>query len=181
MLLYEPRKSKIHGHVSGIYVIRTDGYQAPNVQMVDWTAKVITVQSGSGLTMKTWRSAIYAEIMKAGFRGEIERKIVGATHPAASTAMTIIVARITRRNDTASAGIGIGIAPTIDAMKMSFMSMTDAARMIGSEVDHDIDIDPARSDQTENIISLAIGHIDQPDPPHPPPQIVIGTMALRRE
>lgn len=131
--------------------------------------------------MKTWRSVIYAKTMKAGFRGEIERKIVGATNPAASIAMTVIVARITRRNGTASAGIDIGIAPTIDAMIMSCMSMTDAARRIGSEVGHGIDIDPARSDQTEDIISVTIGHTAQPDPPHPPPQTAIGTIALDRE
>lgn len=131
--------------------------------------------------MKTRRSVIDAETMKSGFRGEIEMKIIGVTYPAASTAVTAIVARITRRNDTASASIGITIAPTIDTMMMNCMSMTGAARKIGGEAVHGIDIDRARHEQTENTTSVTIGHTAQPDPHHPEPQTAMGTTTLRRE
>ena len=119
--------------------------------------------------------------MKSGFWGEIEIKIIGATYPAARVAVNAIVARITKRNDTASASIGITIAPTIDTMIMSFMSMTVVARRVGGEVGHGIDIDRARHEQTENTTSVPISHTAQPDPHRPQPQTAMGTLDLHRE
>lgn len=105
--------------------------------------------------------------MKADIRGEIEMKTVREMHLAASNTMTDIVARIARRNDTTSAGIGITIVPTVNAMIMSLMSAISARQRVGGEVGHGIDLDRARLDQMENIISVTIGHTAQPHLPHP--------------
>lgn len=58
MLLFELKKSKNHGYAFEIYVVATDGYQVPEAQTVDWTAKVVTVQSDGGLRVKMRRSII---------------------------------------------------------------------------------------------------------------------------
>lgn len=121
---------------------------------------------------------VYGETMNGDVRGEIELKILGVTHPAVSTGMTLVM-RIRRRNDTMNAGIGIPAA-TVDAMINSYMSMIGAARRIGGEVDHGIDLDRARHEQTENLISVIIGYTAQPDP-HPQPWRAMGTIALHRE
>lgn len=87
--------------------------------MVDRSAKIITVQSDGGLTMRMKRSRSYCENMKADIGAEKEMKIIGAKHLAASTAMTAIEARVAmlaRRNGTTSAVIAITIAPTVDTM-----------------------------------------------------------------
>ena len=76
------------------------------------------------------RSRSYGENMKAEIGGEIEMKIIGAKHLAASTAMTAMEARVAmvaRRNGITSAGIGTTIAPTVDTMIKSCMSTTSAA------------------------------------------------------
>lgn len=113
------------------------------------------------------RSIDYGEDMKADIRGEIEMKIVGATDLAVDTAMTAIVARIARRNDPSSAGIGITIAPTVDTMILSRMNRTSAAPRVGGEEGRGIDLDRTRYNQTENIVSVTVCHTTQPDPPYP--------------
>ncbi|CAD6569714.1 MAG: hypothetical protein ASARMPREDX12_002891 [Alectoria sarmentosa] len=156
MLLFELEKSKNHGHAFEICVVVTDGYQVPEAQTVDWTAKVVTVQSDGGLRVKMRRSIIQGKTMKAEIRGEIEMKTVRDMYLAASNTMIDIVARIARRNDTTSAGIGITIVPTVNAMTISLMSAISARRRVGGEVGHGIDLDRARLDQMENIISVTI-------------------------
>ena len=145
MLLYGLRKLKNHGHVSETYVIATDSYRLLEAQMVDGAAKVITGQSNSGLTVRMRKSMIYGEVMKADLLGESEMKTVGAARLTASTAKSTIVARTTTRTDSTSAGIGITIAPTADAMTMTYISTAGAARGIIGKVDHGIDLDHARN------------------------------------
>ena len=101
--------------------------------------------------------------------------------PVASSAMTATIARIARRYDTASDGIDITIAPTIDAMMMSCMITTGEARKRGGAVDHGIDLDRDRHNQTESIISANTDHTAQADPPHLQPRIAVYTTALYRE
>ena len=59
---------------------------------------------------------IYDEAMKLDFRGEIEVKSVGEIHLATNAKMTAIVAKIMVRKNTMSAGIDIGIPPTVNAI-----------------------------------------------------------------
>lgn len=111
-------------------------------------------------------------------------EVVGVMDLAVSTAMTAIIAgttRITRMNVTTNTGVSITIAATVDTIMMSCMSMTGAARRIRGEADHDIDLDRARHEQTENIVSVTIGHTVQPDRPHPQSQTEMGTIGLHRD
>ena len=85
--------------------------------MVHYKVKATTVQSDGGPKMKMRRSVIYGEVVKADLRSKRDIKIAGAMHPITSTAMTATEARMTRRNETMSAGIGIIVAPTVDAVK----------------------------------------------------------------
>ena len=119
MLLYGLRKLKSHGHVFETYVIATNSHRLLEAQMVDGAARAITGQSDSGLTVRMRKSMIYGEVMKADFLGELEMKTVGAARLTASTAKSTIVATTTTRTDTTNAGIGITIAPTVDAMTMT--------------------------------------------------------------
>ena len=84
--------------------------------MVGYKVKAATVRSDGGPRVKMRRSVIYGEVVKADLQSKNEMKIVGSTHPITSTAMNATEARTTRRNETMSAGIGIIIAPTVDAV-----------------------------------------------------------------
>lgn len=128
--------------------------------------------------VKVKESVIYGDTLKADIRGEIKVKFIEATHPAASTSMTAMVARMTRRNGITNAGIGITIEPTLDPMTMSCMSTTGAARRIGGEAGQGNDL---HHDQTENIVSVTIAHTAQPETPHPLPQTAMGAIALHGE
>lgn len=111
-------------------------------------------------------------------------EVVAVMNLAVSTAMTAIVARITRMtrvNVTANTGVGITIVATVDTIMMSCIRMTGAARRRGGEADRDIDLNRARHEQTENIVSAAIGHTGQPDPPHLQPQRKVGSIGLHRD
>ena len=138
MLLYEPRRLKNHGHVFEIYVIATNRYQPPKAQKVHGAEKLITGQSDGGLTVRIRRSVIYGEVAKADFLGETEMNTVKST----------IIARITTRNDTTNAGIGITIGATVDVMKLTHLSTAGAVQGIVGKVGHDIVLDHARQDQT---------------------------------
>ena len=119
--------------------------------------------------------------MKADYRVDIRIKIAGASHPAASTAMTATAARITRRDNIMNAGIGITIVLTVNTIKTNRMNANGTVQSIGDEVGHGIDLDRAPHDQTGNIISVTIGHTAQLDPPRPQAQTAMDTMALHQE
>lgn len=119
--------------------------------------------------------------MKADYWADIEIKIVGARHRAASIAMTATAARIRRRDKIMNAGIGITIVLTVNVIETNRMNTNGTVRRIGDEVGHGIDLDRAPHDQTENIISVTIGHTAQPDPSRPQAQTAMDTIALHRE
>ena len=125
--------------------------------------------------------SIYGQVMRADLRHETKMRIVGAARPATSTAVIATVARMTIRKETASVGIAIVIVPTVNAMMISYMSMTGEEREIGGVVGHGTGLDRVRHDQKVNIISVIIGHTAQPDSPHPQPRSAAGTKALLRE
>ena len=125
--------------------------------------------------MKMRRSIIYGEVVKADFRSKVEIKIVGAAHPITSTAMIATAARRTRRKQTMSAGIGITIAPTVDAVTRKYMNKV---REIEGKAGHGIDLDRARHNQLGNIIGAAVVHAAQPDPPRAQTQTGMGMMVL---
>ena len=140
--------------------------------------KFTTAQSDDALMLTTRRNVIYGEARKADSQDEIGMKIFGATHPAASIAMTAMAARITMRNDITNADIGTTVGATINAMMMTCMSTTGGEQRIGGAVGHGIDLDRALHDQTESIISVTIGHTARLDLPHPQPQSAMDTIAL---
>ena len=143
--------------------------------------KFTTAQSDDALTLNTRRNVIYGEAKKADSRDEIEMKIVRTTDPATSTTMTALTARITMRNDITNADIGTTIGPTVNAMGMTCMSTTGEERKSGGTVGQGVDLDRARHRQTENIISVTIGHTAQLDLPHWQPQSVTDIIALQQE
>ena len=108
----------------------------------------------------------YGETIRADFRGEKETKIVRIMHPAANLAMIAVTAGTVRKDSTNTA-TGITIAPTIDAMRKSCTRMMEPPGRAGGEVGHGIDLDPARQDQTESIISVTIDRTVPPNPLHP--------------
>ena len=83
------------------------------------------------------------------------------------------------RNDITNADIGTTIGPTVNAMTMTCMSTTGEERKSGGTVGHGVD--RARHRQTENIISVTIGHTAQLDLPRWQPLSVMDIIALHRE
>ena len=108
----------------------------------------------------------YGKTVRADFQGGKETKIVLRMDPAASLARTAVTAGTTRK-DTMNTATGITSAPTMDAMRMSCTRMMEAPGRAGGEVGHGIDLDPARPDQKESIISVTIDHTVPPNPLHP--------------
>lgn len=135
--------------------------------MTDPTARVITVRSDGGLVLKMRRNVQSGEAAKTDMRSGTEIKIIGATHPIASTAMNTTAATISRREVIANVGTGITTALTVDGIKISRMTTNGRVRNIGDEVGHAIDLDRAPHDQRGNIISVTTGHTAQPDPSLP--------------
>ena len=133
--------------------------------------------------LKMKRSVIYGEAVRPDFRSEIEAKIVEVIHLATNAKMTAIVARITMRKNRASAGIGIAIPPTVNAIKIDRTSTIGEEGRIGDAAGHGIDLDRARHGQPENIITITItiGHTAQRHRPHPQAQSAVGATARYRE
>lgn len=121
------------------------------------------------------------ETMRPDSRDEIEVKNVGATHPATNGTMMAIVARTTMRKSTMSAGIGITVPPTVNAITIDYTSTIgeEEEEEIGDTAGHGIDLD--HHDQTESIIIVTVPHTAQPDLPHPQAQSAMGAIARSRE
>ena len=122
---------------------------------------------------------MYGETMRPDFRDGIQVKNVGATHPATNGKMMAIVVRTTMRTSTMSAGIGITVPPTVNAIKMDYTSRIGEEGKIGHTAGHGIDRD--HHDQTESIIIVTVPHTAQPDLPHLQAQSATGAIARSRK